>query len=119
MLEERRQELEHELAEWDRQHSEPTFTPDAVRAVAQLSRGIPRMVNLLCDRALEGAYERQLKSVDPSTIHSAAQHLGLAVAPEPVAAASFVWPQLVSTAVPASAESLPMATAINRACWKR
>jgi general secretion pathway protein A len=108
------QELERELAEWDRQHSDPTFTPDAVRAVAQLSRGIPRMVNLLCDRALEGAYERQLKSVDASTIHSAAQHLGLAVAPEPVAAASFVWPQLVPTAVPASAEPLPMATAINR-----
>jgi general secretion pathway protein A len=108
------QELEHELAEWDRQHSDPAFTPDAVRAVAQLSRGIPRVVNLVCDRALEAAYERQFKSVDASIINIAAHDLGLAVTPEPAAAASFVWPQLVSTAVPASAEPLPMSTAINR-----
>src|SRR6185295_329395 len=32
------------------------FTPDAIHAVSQLSGGLPRVVNLLCDRALEDAF---------------------------------------------------------------
>jgi general secretion pathway protein A len=32
------------------------FTPAALRAVARLSRGIPRVINVLCDRALESAH---------------------------------------------------------------
>jgi len=30
-----------------------TFEPDAVRLIAQMSKGVPRRINLLCDRALE------------------------------------------------------------------
>jgi len=32
------------------------FTDPAIKLVARLSRGIPRLINLLCDRALLGAY---------------------------------------------------------------
>jgi general secretion pathway protein A len=100
-------ELEREIAEWDRSDSDATFTPEAVHAVAQLSRGIPRVVNLLCDRALEAAYARELRAVDASLIGTAAQALPLPAAPETAASLSLEsppsleWPQLVPTAVPA------------------
>ena len=87
-------DLERELAEWERTNSESAFTPEAVRAVAQLSRGIPRVVNLLCDRALEAAYERRSRPVDAALINAAAQALDLVAAPQ--AAAS------LAAAVPAS-----------------
>ena len=76
------QELQREIAEWERSPSEGTFTPDAVRAVAQLSRGIPRVVNLLCDRALEAAHVLELRTVDESVIGAAANALSLPPAPE-------------------------------------
>jgi hypothetical protein len=72
--------------------------------VAQISGGIPRVVNLLCDRALEAAYRGGLRTVDASTINGAAGALGLAAAAKPAAAALPVWPQLAaadSAATPA------------------
>jgi type II secretory pathway predicted ATPase ExeA/cell division septation protein DedD len=97
-------ELQHELAEWDRPDSNPTFTPEAVHAVAELSGGIPRVVNLLCDRALEAAYARELRIVDASLIGTAAHALALS-APEAAASLSvegpqpLTRPQLVPTSV--------------------
>jgi type II secretory pathway predicted ATPase ExeA len=41
-----------------------TFTPSAVRVLARRSRGIPRAVNALCDRAVEIAAERGVARVD-------------------------------------------------------
>lgn len=75
-------ELERELAEWERSDVNAPFTPEAVQTVAQLSRGIPRVVNLLCDRALEAAHALELRTVDASVIGAAAQALALPAAPE-------------------------------------
>jgi len=100
-------ELGRELAEWDRSTSDVTFTPEAVQAVAQLSRGIPRVVNLLCDRALEAAYARELRAVDASLIGTAATALALPGAPETAASRflespqSLEWSQMAPTAVSA------------------
>jgi len=97
-------DLERELAEWDPSRPDGTFTPEAVHAVAQLSRGIPRVVNLLCDRALEAAYARELRAVDASLIGTAAKALALPAAAETAASPSLEspesleWPQLVPTA---------------------
>ena len=55
------------------------FSPEAVRAVAGISGGIPRLVNTLCDRTLEAAYERQLRTVDPDAVLEAASRLRLDV----------------------------------------
>jgi general secretion pathway protein A len=49
-----------------------TFTPDAVRAIWRGSGGLPRVVNLLCDRALEAAYHRQLRTIDADLVETAA-----------------------------------------------
>ena len=36
-----------------------TFSPKALKLVHQYSSGIPRLINLVCDRALLGAYSAQ------------------------------------------------------------
>jgi general secretion pathway protein A len=66
--------LEREIAAWD---GPKPFTRDAVAAVARLSGGIPRTINLLCDRALEAACARQMRNVDSGLIEEAAQALAL------------------------------------------
>ena len=90
-------DLERELAEWERTNSESAFTPEAVRAVAQLSRGIPRVVNLLCDRALEDAYERRSRPVDAALINAAAQTLDLIAAPQAAASTAAAEPASPAT----------------------
>ena len=53
------------------------FPPSAIAAVARLSGGIPRLINLLCDRALLGAYAQGKDSVDRSILnHAAAEVFG-------------------------------------------
>jgi general secretion pathway protein A len=48
------------------------FTPGALREVHRLSRGIPRVINVCCDRALLGAYTREARQVTPSLVRRAA-----------------------------------------------
>ncbi|MFT3953544.1 MAG: AAA family ATPase [Piscinibacter sp.] len=48
------------------------FEPDALKRVYQLSRGVPRRINLLCDRALLGAYAGNKPSVDVAIVEKAA-----------------------------------------------
>jgi general secretion pathway protein A len=48
------------------------FEPKALRRIYQLSRGVPRRINLLCDRALLGAYSQDQRSVDRATVERAA-----------------------------------------------
>jgi len=51
------------------------FTAAAMRAVTSLSGGLPRVINILCDRALEVAYKRRKKSIDAAEVLSAAELL--------------------------------------------
>jgi general secretion pathway protein A len=48
------------------------FEPEALKRVFQLSRGVPRRINLLCDRALLGAYAGNKPSVDVEIVEKAA-----------------------------------------------
>jgi general secretion pathway protein A len=56
------------------------FTPAALRMVAAISGGIPRVINLLCDRALEIGYERRTDTIEPAVVLAAARRLALPVA---------------------------------------
>ena len=47
------------------------FTPDALQLVHYLSGGVPRLINMLCDRALLAMYARRLRRVRCSTIRVA------------------------------------------------
>ncbi len=49
------------------------FNRAAVKKVYQLSKGIPRLVNVICDRALLGAYAASQKQITAKTIVQAAK----------------------------------------------
>lgn len=53
------------------------FKESAIRKIYQLSSGIPRMINILCDRALLGAYSTNTHVITPAIV-SAAAHETLA-----------------------------------------
>lgn len=48
------------------------FTKASLRQIYRLTGGIPRLVNLICDRALLGTYTQEKLSVDRTTVRRAA-----------------------------------------------
>jgi len=48
------------------------FSPAALREVHRLSSGIPRIINVMCDRALLGAFTEEHHHVGPALVRSAA-----------------------------------------------
>jgi type II secretory pathway predicted ATPase ExeA len=52
---------------------EPIFESDAVEALHYYSRGIPRVMNLLCEHALINAYAEGLNPVPPPMVEEAAR----------------------------------------------
>jgi general secretion pathway protein A len=51
---------------------DPVFTEAALRAMHRCSRGVPRLINAIGDRALLGAYTLDRPRVDPATVRRAA-----------------------------------------------
>lgn len=56
---------------------EPIFLPEAVQEIHSLSRGIPRVINLICEHALITAYVEQQRLIGVTTIHAVALDLDL------------------------------------------
>src|SRR5262245_37863699 len=48
------------------------FSPAALREVHRLSDGIPRVINVICDRALLGAFTRETHRIGPALVREAA-----------------------------------------------
>ena len=65
------QYITHRLAVAGRSTESP-FDRKALHRIHQLSRGVPRRINLLCDRALLGAYASGRASVDRAIVDQAA-----------------------------------------------
>jgi general secretion pathway protein A len=57
------------------------FSAPGVRAVATLSGGVPRTVNLLCERSMDIARRRGVSPIDPSIVRAAAGQLGIRLGP--------------------------------------
>jgi general secretion pathway protein A len=55
------------------------FTAPAIAAVAAISKGIPRVINMVCDRALELGCQRQTLALDRAIVLAAAEQLKLPV----------------------------------------
>lgn len=51
---------------------QPIFTPSAIRALHRLSGGIPRVINLICERALLGAYAAGRERINEKLLAQAA-----------------------------------------------
>ena len=46
---------------------------DAMQMVHQLTGGVPRLMNLVCERALVGAFSKQQEIVDSDIVKQSAQ----------------------------------------------
>jgi general secretion pathway protein A len=53
----------------------PIFVHDAIDAIFDYSKGTPRMVNILCDRALLAGYTLGTKQIDKPIIHRCIQEI--------------------------------------------
>ena len=53
---------------------EPIFTAAAVQEISRFSRGIPRLINILCDQALLIGYSTDLKMIGPEIIKESRQN---------------------------------------------
>ena len=53
------------------------FSPAALRVVHDYSGGVPRLINMLCDRALLGGYTAQTTRIDEDLVVTAAEGLDL------------------------------------------
>ncbi len=54
---------------------DPVFPPTILRRLYRLSKGIPRIINLLSDRAMLGAYVQGKKTVDRRTLAKASREV--------------------------------------------
>jgi len=55
------------------------FPPETIAAVSRHAKGIPRLINTICENALIAAYARQFRSVTPEIIDSVAKDFRLDV----------------------------------------
>ncbi len=51
------------------------FEPQATALVHRHTQGIPRLINVICDRALMGAYARHARRVTPAIVNQAAREV--------------------------------------------
>jgi general secretion pathway protein A len=63
----------------------PLFSAQTIGAVYRHSRGLPRLINTICDNALVTAYARRLPSVTPEVIEDVAKEFRLDVVWSPEA----------------------------------
>ncbi len=54
------------------------FTPDALDLVFQVSNGVPRLINLVCDRALHHGWHHRTARIEPGLVRQALRDLDLA-----------------------------------------
>jgi general secretion pathway protein A len=52
-----------------------TFTPASLREIHRHSGGVPRVINVICDRALLGAYTQEQHNVSPGVVRRAAEEV--------------------------------------------
>jgi len=71
------------------------FDSSALAAIAGLSAGIPRVVNTICDRALEIGHQRQARVLDAGIVGAAAEQLKLTPPRLAIDAAAVVEPPTV------------------------
>jgi general secretion pathway protein A len=56
---------------------EPIFSPEAIESIHEYSRGVPRVINVLCEHALINAFAAHEKRVSAEPIHEVAREFEL------------------------------------------
>jgi general secretion pathway protein A len=73
--------------------NEDVFAPAAIREIHRAARGVPRLINILCDRSLLGTYAQGSRRVTPEIVRkAAAESIGVATAEVSNARASIALP---------------------------
>lgn len=49
------------------------FTPQAMEEIHRYTKGVPRLINIVCDRALLGAYAQNARRITPEIVRKAAR----------------------------------------------
>lgn len=65
--------IEHRLRVAGASH--PVFSRRAVKKIFRWSGGIPRLINIICDRAMLGAYSTGVHRVEPTVVNKAAREV--------------------------------------------
>jgi len=83
--------------------SRPVFSPKAVTALYQQSGGIPRLLNLLADRAMLAAYSQQKPMVEVAQVQRAASEVlplnAVAAGTARVVLPGWFWPLMAGTGI--------------------
>lgn len=58
---------------------QPLFSPEAVREVHALSKGVPRLINFICDHALLYGYSANLETIDRGVVRDCSRDLSVAL----------------------------------------
>jgi general secretion pathway protein A len=84
--------------------TETIFSPEAVQLVYHYSKGIPRLINLICEHSMISAYVEQIKPIPPRIVESVCLELDLEQQPFVISpmALSGMPPDSVSAAYPGS-----------------
>ncbi len=82
------------------------FPPDTVQAIRTYSRGIPRLINLVCENSLIAGYAAQMRRIPVKVVEEVAREI-LAEEESPVNGATTLPPGHDPVAVPAGAEANP------------
>lgn len=71
---------------------EQLFTPEAIQAIHRAARGIPRIINLICEHALIAGYVEQLTQLSAAVVNTVAKELDLDTQPFMVSSAHASFP---------------------------
>lgn len=72
---ETRNYIHHRIRVASEKSPEVTLSPSAIKTIHRYSGGIPRLINILCDRAFLFAYVSQTKTISNQIVHHAVQEL--------------------------------------------
>jgi type II secretory pathway predicted ATPase ExeA len=92
----------------------PLFSAEAVRAIRALSKGLPRLINMVCDHALLYGYSANLQWIDGDVIRECSRDLSVALDLEEVPPDR---PVVVAPAPELQAPHAPTARPL-RAAWR-
>jgi general secretion pathway protein A len=58
------------------------WTPGALLLIYRFSKGLPRLINVICDRALVAGYANETRVIDPGIVQLAVEDTGCMLAPD-------------------------------------
>ena len=92
--------VRHRLSVASENGNHVQFSESAIEAVFKASRGTPRVINLICDRALQRGHLARVTIIEPALIHEAVALLGIETPAAPVAPLGIEMPAAKTPAAP-------------------